>query len=96
MKRRYRTFDECLLEDLRDPKEAALFLTACFEEQDPAVILDGLSLIAKARGLSKTAKRASVSRMGLYKMLSKDGNPGFKSFLRVLNATGLQMTFKPA
>ena len=55
-----------------------------------------LAQVAKAHGASKTAKRASMSRAGLYKTLSKKGNPEFKTFMGVLSASSLEMHFKPA
>ena len=96
MKRKYQTWDEYLDETLNDPVDAAHYLTADAEENDPAFMLLALSQVARARGVSKTAREASISRMGLYKALSKNGNPGFKTFLRVLKAAGMQLEFKPA
>jgi len=94
--RTYRTHDEYLIEVLKDPKEAALYLNACVEENDPALIIAALAQVAKAHGLSRMAKRVSLSRMGLYKTLSKKGNPEFKTLLGILNASGLRLSFKPA
>jgi probable addiction module antidote protein len=56
----------------------------------------GLAQVAKAHGLSKMSKRAAISRMGLYKILSGNGNPELKTFMKLLNASGLQLSFKPA
>jgi probable addiction module antidote protein len=94
--RTYRSHDDYLDEALKSPKEAARYLNAAAEENDQALILAALAQVARAQGLSKTAKRASLSRMGLYKTLSKTGNPEFKTFLGVLSSAGLQMSFKPA
>lgn len=91
----YRSHDDYLLTALKDPKEAARYLNAAAEENDQALILAALAQVAKARGLSRTAKMAALSRMGLYKTLSKNGNPEFKTFLGVLRASGLQMSFRP-
>lgn len=33
--------------------------------------------------------------MGLYKTLSKKGNPEFKTFFSILKASGIQLAFKP-
>ena len=93
--RTYRNHDDYLDEALQNPKEAARYLNAAAEENDQTLILAALAQVAKAHGLSKTAKMASVSRMGLHKMLSKRGNPEFKTFMGVLSATGLQMSFRP-
>lgn len=93
--RRYRSHDDYLNKVLKDPKEAARYLNAVAEENDQALILAALAQVARAHGLSKTAKLASLSRMGLYKLLSKKGNPEFKTFLNVLNASGLRLSFRP-
>jgi probable addiction module antidote protein len=93
--RTYRNHDDYLDKALKDPKEAARYLNAAAEENDQTLILAALAQVAKAQGLSKTAKKASLSRMGLYKMLSKKGNPEFKTFMGVLSAAGLQMSFRP-
>lgn len=94
--RTYRSNDEYLSEALKDPKEAALYLNAAWEENDPALLLAALADVARAHGATRTAKKAAISRAGLYKSLSKNGNPEFKTFMNVLRAAGLQMTFKPA
>jgi len=93
--RTYRNHDDYLDKVLKDPKEAARYLNAAAEENDQTLILVALAQVAKAHGLSKTAAKASLSRMGLYKTLSKKGNPEFKTFMGVLNAAGLQMSFRP-
>ncbi|HBA61082.1 MAG TPA: putative addiction module antidote protein [Elusimicrobia bacterium] len=94
--RKYRTHGEYLDKALKDPKEAALYLNAAVEENDPALLLVVLAQLVKARGVSKTAKEVSLSRAGLYKTLSKRGNPELKTFMGILKATGLEMSFKPA
>jgi len=93
--RKYRTHDEYLTESLKDPNEAALYLNTAAEENDPALLLVALAQVAKAHGVTHMAKRVSLSRMGLYKTLSKKGNPEFKTFFSILKASGLQLAFKP-
>ncbi len=93
--RAYRSHDDYLNGVLKDPKEAARYLNSVAEENDQALILAALAQVAKARGLSRTAKKASLSRMGLYKLLSKKGNPEFRTFLGVLRASGLRLSFRP-
>lgn len=91
----YRSHDDYLNKALKDPKEAARYLNAAAEENDQALIIAALAQVAKAHGLSRTAKMAAISRMGLYKTLSKKGNPEFRTFMGVLRASGLQMSFRP-
>lgn len=94
--RTFRSHDDYLNEKLQNPKEAALYLNAAVEEEDPALIIAALAQVAKAHGFSRMAKKVSLSRSGLYKTLSRRGNPEFKTFLGLLHASGLQMSFKPA
>ena len=93
--RKHQTYDEYLIETLKDPDEAALYLNAVVEENDPALLLVALAQVAKAHGHSRMARRISISRMGLYKSLSKNGNPEFKTFVKLIAASGLQLFFKP-
>jgi len=93
--RKYRTNEEFMLQSLKDPKEAALYLNAAADENDPALLLVALAQVARAHGVATMAKRVALSRMGLYKTFSKNGNPEFKTFLGVLKASGLQLAFKP-
>lgn len=94
--RKYRTHAEYLDKALKDPKEAALYMNAAVEENDPALLLTVLAQVVKAHGVSKTAKAVSLSRAGVYKTLSKRGNPELKTFMGILKVSGLQMSFKPA
>ena len=95
MKRTYRSNDEYMSQVLKDPKEAALYLNAVLEENDPALLLVALAQVAQALGISRTARKASMTRAGLYKSLSKNGNPEFRTVLNVLQASGLQLSIKP-
>lgn len=94
--RAYRSHEDYLQEALKDPKEAALYLNAAAEENDPPLILAALAQVARAHGYSRMAEKVSRSRMGLYKTLSKTGNPEFKTLMGILKASGLRMAFKPA
>lgn len=93
--RRYRTYDEYLDEVLKDPEDAAMYLTVAAEYDDPPYLLQALASVARAHGLSAMAKRISLSRMGLYKSLSRAGNPQLKTFMGILKAAGLQLAFNP-
>ena len=74
------------------------YLIACFEEapDDAAYIAAALGDVARARGMTKLAQRTGLTRMGLYKALSKDGNPSLDTVLKVLHALGLRLTAKSA
>ena len=73
-------------------------LIASFEEapDDATYIAAALGDVARARGMTDLAKRTGLTRMGLYKALSKDGNPSFDTVLKVLHALGLRLAAKAA
>jgi probable addiction module antidote protein len=86
-----RDYDESLLKALADPDEAAAFLSAALEEDDPALFLRALGQVARARGMTETAERAGMNRVSLYKALSETGNPELRSVVGVLHAIGLKL-----
>ena len=87
----YRDYDESLMKALADPEEAAAFLSAALEEDDPAFFLRALGQVARARGMTETAERAGMNRVSLYKALSETGNPELRSVVGVLHAIGLKL-----
>jgi probable addiction module antidote protein len=64
---------------LKSEEDMAAYLQACLEEapDDPAFIATALGDVARARGMVQLAKETGLTREGLYKALSKDGNPNF-------------------
>ncbi len=74
------------------------YLEACLEEapDDPALLAAALGDIARARGMMQLAKDTGMTREGLYKALSKDGNPSLATILKVIKALGLKLTPKVA
>ncbi len=86
-----------VLDYLKTEEDISGFLEAAFETagDDPEYIAKVLGTIAKARGMSKIAKKTGLSREGLYKALSGDGNPEFATILKVMNALGLKLQAKP-
>ena len=79
---------------LKSDDDMAAYLQACLEEtpDDPALIVAALGDIARARGIVQLAKDTGLTREGLYKALSKDGNPSLSTVLKVLKALGLKFT----
>lgn len=83
---------------LRTPEDCAAFIEAAIDEatDDPAFIAMVLGEVARARGMTQTARDAGMTREGLYKALSPSGNPSFTTVLKVLAALGLRMKVTPA
>jgi len=86
------SYRDSLLESLKDENEAAQYLNACLEDDDPRVFLLALRDVAEARGGIRTLSRtAHLNRESLYRMLSRSGNPSLDSLSAVLNACGLRL-----
>ena len=54
-------------------------------------IPSALGDIARAKRMADIATATGLTREGLYKTLSKDGNPSFAAILKVMKALGLRL-----
>ncbi len=87
---------EHLIHDLKDPKEAAAYLNAAIEEGDKKMFLLALRHVLEAQGgMSKASNRTKINRVSLYKMLSKNGNPGFENIFNILQTIGIRFQLVP-
>lgn len=87
---KYKAFDAAdYLDDLDD---VAGYLELALEDSlgDPSAVPRALGVIARSRNMSELARRVGMSRDGLYKALSEDGNPTWSTILKVTNALGLR------
>ena len=80
-------------EHLRTPEDARLYLEACAEEDpgDGSLIRAALNDIARSGNMSRLAREIGMSREGLYKALSENGNPSFATVIRIARALGMQV-----
>ena len=83
------TFDAA--QHLKTDEEIAVYLDEMLSENDPTMITHALGVIARAKGMSQLARDTGVSREGLYKALSSDGNPEFSTVIKVISALGLKL-----
>jgi probable addiction module antidote protein len=83
---------------LNSKEEIAAFLEAVMDEagDDPAVIAQCLGIIARSRGMAELSKETGLTREGLYRSLSADGNPSLDTLVKVLKALGLKLAVKAA
>jgi probable addiction module antidote protein len=87
---KYTRFDAAdYLEDLDD---VAAYLEIALQEsaEDPSAVPRALGVFARSQNMSELARRVGMSRDGLYKALSADGNPTWSTILKVTNALGLR------
>ena len=87
-----------IAEHLRTPKEMAAYLEACIEEAngDATFVAKALGDIARAKGMTKVARDAGLSRESLYKALSGERNPELGTIMKVVEALGLKLHAQPA
>jgi probable addiction module antidote protein len=79
---------------LRSDADILAYLEAAMEEgaDDPAFIAVALGNVARARGMARLARDTGLTREGLYKALSVEGNPSLGTTLKVMKALGLKLT----
>ena len=88
-----RSYQTHLIEALRDPEEAAAYLSAALEETDRALFLLALRNVADAQGgLAWLADATQLNRENLYRMLSDKGNPEFYSLVTLLDSLGFRLS----
>ncbi|SFE95025.1 addiction module antidote protein [Roseivivax sediminis] len=83
---------------LTDETRIAEYLEASMEEggDDPAFIAHALGVVARANNMSQLARDTGISREGLNKALSGEGNPTLGTILKVSKALGLRLSFRAA
>ena len=87
---KHKRFDAAdYLDDLDD---VAAYLEIALEgsAEDPTAVPRALGVIARSQNMSELARRVGMSRDGLYKALSEDGNPTWSTILKVTSALGLR------
>jgi probable addiction module antidote protein len=86
---------------LKTEADRTAYLEACLEEapDDPAFIAHALGVVARSQNMSQLARDTGLTREGLYKALSEQGNPSFDTVLKVVHAMGYRLALskrKPA
>jgi probable addiction module antidote protein len=89
------SYEDTLLPMLKDPVEAAAYVEAVLELDDPAALLVALRHVAKAHGMAEVARRADMGDKTLFRALSEDGNPTLSTITKVLHAVGLRISVVP-
>jgi probable addiction module antidote protein len=94
--KKYRTFDEVKEEYFRKhPEEIDDYITIIFEEYakdgDTKALLSSLRTVSRVKGITAIAQESGISRNGIQKALSVDGNPQFGSINSILHAMGYSL-----
>jgi probable addiction module antidote protein len=89
------SFDDYMVEAMKDPVKAAAYIEAGIDLQDPAALLVALRHVSKAHGMAEVARRAVVGDTTLFKALCATGNPTLTTVHKVLAAVGLRLSVEP-
>lgn len=92
----YRTLEEVSVEYFtQHPDEIEAFLNEIFadyaQDGDSAVLLSALRIIARVKGISTLAEKVGMTRQGLQKALSANGNPRLDNVNAIMRAMGYQL-----
>ena len=86
-------FDIAEYLDTEELRKGYLELVA--KDGTQAELLRAINAVARARGMTKTAKEAGITRDGLYKALAPEANPAFSTVFNILHAIGYTLTPTP-
>ncbi|RDJ20604.1 putative addiction module antidote protein [Bosea caraganae] len=81
---------------LKSRDEQVAYLEAALDEGDPSFIAVALGDIARARGVTKLAQEAGISRETIYKTFRQGGNPTLETISAVTKALGLKLALVAA
>lgn len=82
-------------EYLDTPETIALYLNEIIREGDSALLAAALGSIARAHGMTNTARRSGLTREALYKALRPGASPRFDTILKVLQAMDVELVARP-
>lgn len=80
---------------LRDEDDIAAYLNAATEDGSAALAM-ALRDVVRVRNLSKLAKNTGLTRAGIRKALSGEGNPAFDTIHKIVTDLGLNIRFVSA
>lgn len=67
----------------------AEYLSLAAQDENPAVLLEALADVAKARGIADVAKATGLGRESLYKTLAPGAKPRFETVAAIMKALGV-------
>lgn len=94
MNETYQRFDAADYLDDFDDLAGYLQIALAESGDDPTAVPRALGVIARSGNMSELARRVGMSRDGLYKALSDQGNPTWSTVFKVSEALGLKLSFQ--
>ena len=80
---------------LKSDEDIAEYLAAAFETGELDDVTHALATIARAKGMTETAKSAGLARGSLYKAIGDGANPTLSTLLSVMDALNVSLSAKP-
>ena len=95
----YRSFRDYHIEQLRDPVEAKIYLNVALNDNEKNGDIEAFLLavrdVAEAQGgMCRLAERIGLTREGLYKALSENGNPQLNTMGEILHGLGFRFSIE--
>ena len=93
------SYEEWLINSLRDKEEATTYLQTALEEyqkdNNTKALLLALRHVAEAQGgISILSRKTHLNRESLYKMLSSKGNPKLSTLGTLLKGLGFELSIR--
>lgn len=79
---------------LKSDEDVALYLDACLDSGDLALVAAALGDIARAQGLARVARETGLGVEGLHRTLSGENDPKFDTLMKILKTLGLKLHAK--
>ncbi len=82
---------------LQTEEDIRLYIDVACEDDpgDGSLIRSALQDVTRSQNMSALAQQVGMSRAGLYKTLSPNGNPSFATIMRLTRALGMQVVIRP-
>ena len=82
---------------LQTAEDIRIYIEVACEDDpgDGSLIRTALRDVTRAQNMSALAQQIGMSRAGLYKTLSPNGNPSFATIMRLTRALGMQVVIRP-
>lgn len=86
-------YEDFLYPQLRDLEFASGYLNQCLKDEKAVFMIALRDVVEANGGIGSLAKTTKLNREGLYKMLSRNGNPTANSLKVILESLGIEMQF---
>lgn len=80
---------------LDSQEDIALYLEAAIAEDDPALLAAAIGDVLRTKGMTEAAAATGVTRAGLYRGFSEEGDPKLSTFMTVLKHIGVEISLTP-